>query len=91
MGLESRSIELWFERQDELKKTALTTDEINQLSVGEVIRIHRPESLKPGNDAEDLQGPIEKISNYETDQVLAVTVGGRHFDRVGSYFYRPSL
>lgn len=91
MGLDSLSIELWFQRQDELKSTALTEEEINRLQVGDVIRIHRPESLKPGNDAEDIQGPIEKISKYETEQVLAVTVGGRHFDRAGSYFYRSGL
>lgn len=88
MGLDSLSIELWFQRQDELKNIALTEEEINRLQVGDVIRVHRPESLKPGNDAEDIQGPIEKIFKYETEQVLAVTVGGRHFDRASSYFYR---
>lgn len=91
MGLDSLSIELWFQRQAELKNTALTDDEINRLQVGDVIRVHRPESLKPGNDAEDMQGPIEKISKYETDQVLAVTIDGRHFDRASSYFYRIGI
>lgn len=88
MGLDSLAIELWFQRQDELKNIALTEEEINRLQVGDVIRVHRPESLKPGNDAEDIQGPIEKIFKYETEQGLAVTVGGRHFYRASSYFYR---
>jgi hypothetical protein len=91
MGLDSLSLELWFQRQDELKRSALTEDEVNLLEEGDVIRIHRPASVKPGNDAEDLEGPIEKIERYGTESVLAVTVGGRYFDRASAYFYHTSL
>ena len=90
MAREYRNLEKWFEYQAELKSTALSIEEINELKLGDVIRVHRPASVIPGNDSVDVEGPIEEIANYGSDQVIAVSVAGCYFDRAGSYFYRPT-
>jgi ribosomal protein L21E len=77
----------WYALQERLQATALSKEQINELKKGDVVRVHLPASVIPGNDARSFQGPIQQIKRYGTQEVLAIKVNGKHCDRALYYIY----